>query len=159
RESRIMRRGSDGSLMMHADLSAVSVQVWNEIVVDGRGRAYINGGPGVVALVMPDRSVRQVADGLSFPNGMAVAPDGRTVIVAHSLRKWLSAFDSAKYGSLSNRRVWADLGDGVPDGICIDGDNAVWYGDVPNKRCVRVREGGEVLQTIDLDRGCFACML
>jgi sugar lactone lactonase YvrE len=55
--------------------------------------------------------------------------------------------------------VWADLGDGVPDGICIDADNAVWYGDVPNKRCVRVSEGGAVLQTIDLDRGCFACTL
>lgn len=55
--------------------------------------------------------------------------------------------------------MWADLGDGVPDGICLDADGAVWYGDVPNKRCVRVREGGEVLQTIELDRGCFACAL
>ena len=55
--------------------------------------------------------------------------------------------------------MWADLGDGVPDGICLDAEGAVWYGDVPNKRCVRVREGGEVLQTIELDRGCFACML
>jgi sugar lactone lactonase YvrE len=55
--------------------------------------------------------------------------------------------------------VWADLQDGVPDGICLDAENAVWYGDVPNKRCVRVREGGEVLQTIQLDRGCFACAL
>jgi sugar lactone lactonase YvrE len=60
---------------------------------------------------------------------------------------------------LSNRRVWADLGDGVPDGICIDAEGAVWYADVPNKRCQRVREGGEVAQTITLDRGCFACML
>src|SRR5216683_480555 len=60
---------------------------------------------------------------------------------------------------LSNRRVWADLGDSVPDGICLDAEGAVWYGDVPNKRCVRVREGGEILQTIDLDRGCFACKL
>jgi sugar lactone lactonase YvrE len=55
--------------------------------------------------------------------------------------------------------VWADLGDGVPDGICIDAEQAVWYADVPNRRCVRVREGGEVLQTIVLERGCFACML
>jgi sugar lactone lactonase YvrE len=55
--------------------------------------------------------------------------------------------------------VWAELGDGVPDGICIDADNPVWYADVPNKRCVRVREGGEVRQTIHVDRGCFACML
>ncbi len=58
-----------------------------------------------------------------------------------------------------DRRVWADLGDGVPDGICIDAEGAVWYADVPNRRCVRVREGGEVLQTVDVDRGCFACML
>src|SRR5262249_425009 len=62
-------------------------------------------------------------------------------------------------GSLSRRRVWADLGDGVPDGICLDAEGAVWYADVPNKRCVRVREGGEVLQRIELDRGCFACAL
>jgi sugar lactone lactonase YvrE len=48
---------------------------------------------------------------------------------------------------------------GVPDGICVEAEEAVWYTDVPNKRCVRVREAGEVLQTIALDRGCFACML
>lgn len=55
--------------------------------------------------------------------------------------------------------MWADLGEGVPDSICADAENAVWYADVPNKRCVRVREGGEVLQTVELDRGCFACAL
>jgi len=60
---------------------------------------------------------------------------------------------------LSNRRVWADLDGGFPDGICLDAENAIWYGDVPNKRCVRVDKGGEVTQAIDLDRGCFACML
>ncbi|HXZ03814.1 MAG TPA: SMP-30/gluconolactonase/LRE family protein, partial [Ktedonobacteraceae bacterium] len=90
---------------------------------------------------------------------MAVTPDNKMLIVAESYGKKLTAFDIADDSSLSNRRVWADLGDGVPDGICIDAGNAVWYGDVPNKRCVRVREGGEVLQTINLDRGCFACML
>jgi len=90
---------------------------------------------------------------------MAVTPDNATLIIAESHGKRLTAFDIAGDGSLSNRRVWADLGGGVPDGICIDADNAVWYGDVPNRNCVRVREGGEVLQTINLDRGCFACML
>ena len=106
RESRVVRREHDGSLVTHVDLRSISNQFWNEIVVDGRGNTYVNGGPGVIALVTAAGSVRQVADG-----------------------------------------------------ICIDAENAVWYADVPNKRCVRVREGGEVLQTIDLDRGGFACML
>jgi sugar lactone lactonase YvrE len=102
-----------------------------------------------------------VADGIAFPNGMALTPDNATLIIAESWGKRLTAFDIAADGSLSNRRVWADLGDGVPDGICIciDAESAVWYADVPNQRCVRVREGGEVLQTIKIDRGCFACML
>jgi sugar lactone lactonase YvrE len=158
RESLLLRRESDGTLVTHADLRSLSDKTWNEIVVDGRGNAYVNGGPGIIALVTPDSSARRVADGIAFPNGMAVTPDNATLIIAESHGKKLTAFDIASDGSLSNRRVWADLG-GVPDGICIDADNAVWYGDVPNKCCVRVREGGEVLQTINLDRGCFACVL
>jgi sugar lactone lactonase YvrE len=90
---------------------------------------------------------------------MLVTGDNETLIVAESYAKRLTAFDVDADGGLSNRRVWADLADGVPDGICLDADGAVWYGDVPNRRCVRVREGGEVLQTIELDRGCFACAL
>jgi sugar lactone lactonase YvrE len=81
------------------------------------------------------------------------------LIIAESYAHKLTAFDIAADGSLSKRRVWADLDDGTPDGICLDADGAAWYGDVPNQRCVRVREGGQVLQTINLDRGCFACML
>jgi sugar lactone lactonase YvrE len=159
REGLLLRREADGTLVTHADLRGLSSGAWNEIVVDGRGNVYINGGQGIIALVGPDSPARQVADGIAFPNGMAVTPDNSTLIIAESHGKRLTAFDIAADGSLSNRRVWADLGDGVPDGICIDADNAVWYGDVPNKRCVRVREGGEMLQTINLDRGCFACML
>ncbi len=169
REGLLLRREPDGELLTHADLSGLA-QVWNEIVVDSRGNAYVNGGnidplagsefaPGIVALVLPDGSARQVADGIAFPNGMAMTPDNKTLIVAESYAKRLTAFEIEATGLLSNRRVWADLGDGVPDGICIDAEGAVWYGDVPNKCCVRVREGGEVLQTIELDRGCFACML
>jgi sugar lactone lactonase YvrE len=159
RESRIVRREPDGSLVTHADLRHISDQMWNEIVVDGRGHAYVNGGPGAIALVGNDGSVRQVADGIAFPNGMAVTPDNATLIIAESHGKKLTAFDIDLNGGLSNRRVWADLGTGVPDGICIDAGRAVWYADVPNKRCVRVREGGEILQTVSVDRGCFACML
>src|SRR5438876_5017387 len=159
RESLLLRREPDGSLVTHADLRGLSDQGWNEIVVDGRGNAYVNGGPGIIALVAPDRPPQQVADGIAFPNGMAVTPDNATLIIAESHGKRLTAFDIAAGGRLSNRQVWADLGGGVPDGICIDADNAIWYADVPNKCCVRVREGGEVLQTINLDRGCFACAL
>ena len=171
REGLLSRREPDGSLVTHADLTGVSdPPPGNELVVDARGNAYINGpgfdmmagadfAPGGVTLVTPDGSARQVADDIAFPNGMLVTADNSTLIVADSYSKCLTAFDIATDGSLANRREWADLGDGVPDGICLDSENAVWYGDVPNKRCARVREGGEVLQTIELDRGCFACAL
>jgi sugar lactone lactonase YvrE len=159
REGLLLRREPNGTLATHADLTGLSKDAWNEIVVDGRGNIYVNGIAGLIALVRTDGSVQQVADGIAFPNGMAVTPDNSTLIIAESHGKKLTAFDIAADGNLTNRRVWADLKDGVPDGICIDADNAVWYGDVPNKRCVRVREGGEVLQTIQLDRACFACTL
>jgi sugar lactone lactonase YvrE len=165
----LVRREPDGSLVTHADLSTLSEHPWNDIVVDGRGNAYIGNigfdfpeaefAPGTLALVTPDGSARQVADGVAFPNGIVVTSDNSTLIVAESYANRLTAFDITADGSLSNQREWADLSGGVPDGICLDAEGAVWYGDVPNKRCVRVREGGEVLQTIDLDRGCFACML
>ncbi len=166
----VQRQESDGSFVTHVDLTALSDRPWNEIVVDGRGNIYLNNigfdmmageevALGIVALVTPDGAVRQVADGVAFPNGMVVTPDNSTLILAESYAKRLTAFDIEGDGSLSNRRVWADLDDGVPDGICLDAEGAVWFGDVPNKRCVRVREGGKVLQTIELDRGCFACML
>jgi sugar lactone lactonase YvrE len=171
REGLLLRREPDGSLVTHGDLASASdPPAVNELVVDGRGNAYVNGGgfdmmagedfaPGVVTLVAPDGSARQVADGLAFPNGMLIMPGDRTLVVAESYGSRLTAFDIAADGSLSGGRVWADLGDGVPDGICADAESAIWYADVPNKRCVRVREGGEVLQTIELDRGCFACAL
>lgn len=169
REALLLRRESDGAFVPHSDLSDLG-RIFNEIVVDGRGNAYVNGGdfdllageeftPGVVVLVTPDGSARQVADDIAFGNGMVVTPDNSTLIVAESYGNRLTAFDIAADGSLSNRRVWAGLGGDFPDGISLDAEGAVWYADVPHKHCVRVREGGEVLQTIELDRGCFACML
>ncbi|HET9005493.1 MAG TPA: SMP-30/gluconolactonase/LRE family protein [Actinomycetes bacterium] len=168
-DGRLLRREPDGSLVTHADLTSLAEHPWSDMVVDGRGNAYIGNigfefpdgefAPGILALVTPDGAARQVADGVAFANGMAVTPDNSTLILAESYANRLTAFDIEADGSLSNRRVWADLGGGVPDGICLDAENAVWYGDVPNQRCVRVGEGGEVLQAIELDRGCFACTL
>jgi sugar lactone lactonase YvrE len=169
----LLRREPDGSLVTHAGLTSLSRQPWNDLVVDGRGNAYVDnigfdfpGGAfapaGIVALVTPDGTVRRVADGLAFPNGMAVTPDNATLIVAESYGARLTAFDIAVDGSLAHQRVWASL-EGAPgshpDGVCLDAEGAVWYADVPAKRCVRVREGGETLQTIELERGCFACAL
>jgi sugar lactone lactonase YvrE len=165
----LMRREPDGSMVPHADLSGLGVDDFNEIVVDGRGNIYINGGcdfqpgegnaPGIIALISPDGSVRRVADGIAFPNGMVVTPDNSTLIVAESHARTLTAFDIADDGGLSNRRIWAD---GVgPDGICMDADGAIWtgVGEFGDNLVGRVLEGGEVLERVQLDMACFASML
>jgi sugar lactone lactonase YvrE len=166
---RLLRREPDGSLAPYADLSAVSDKPWNDIVADGHGSAYVNsigfefpGGqfaPGLIGLVTPAGRVRQVASDLAFPNGMAITPDGATLIVAESYANQLTAYDIGTDGDLGGRRVWAQTPGDHPDGICVDADGAVWYADVGNKHCVRVREGGQVLATVGLDRGAFACVL
>jgi sugar lactone lactonase YvrE len=169
-DAKLLRLESDRTLATYADLSGLSTKPWNEVTVDGRGNAFVNNigfdfmsgepRPGIVAVVTPDGAVREVADGLMFPNGMAITPDDATLIVAESYAGQLSAFDVAADGTLTNRRVWATLPDqAAPDGICLDSEGAVWYADVPNRCCVRVREGGEVVQTVDLDRGCFSCAI
>lgn len=165
----LLVRESGGSLSPYADLGSLSTKPWNDIVTDGRGNTYVNNigfdfpegefAPGLIALIKPDGTARQAADGLAFPNGMAVTPDNATLIVAESYGGVLTAYDIATDGDLSNRRVWADLQGAAPDGICIDAEGAVWFAEVPGRRCVRVREGGEVLQTITSELGCFACML
>ena len=167
-EDRILRRKSDGSFVIHADLSELG-HTWNEIVVDGRGNIYVNDvgflfgqeqfRPGIIALVKPDGAVRQVADDIAFPNGMVVMPDNSTLIIAESFARTLTAFDIASDGSLSNRRVWAaEIG---ADGICLDAEGAIWSPQIAAGRpeVVRVRAGGQVVQRITLDAACFACML
>ena len=166
-DGRLLRLEPDGSLVTHADLGTPG---WNDIVADGRGNIYVNRAgfdptageafaPGFVFHVAADGSVRQVAGDIAFPNGMTVTADNATLIVADSYGHQLVGFDIGADGTLSGRRVWAGLGEGTPDGICADAGNAVWYADVPGKRCVRVAEGGTVLQTVALDRGGFACAL
>lgn len=159
-EGKLARLEPDGSLVTHAELGP---GMFNEIVLDGRGNIFVNGGgfdgPGNILVVTPDGAVREVASGIEFGNGMVVTPDDSTLIVAESWGNRLSAFDIGADGNLSRRRVWASLGDAAPDGICLDASGAIWYADVPHRSCVRVREGGEVLERVELDRGGFACAL
>jgi sugar lactone lactonase YvrE len=140
-----------------ADLTLHGAPPFDELVVSSTGITYVNGGPGIIC-VQPDGAMRKVASDLLWPNGMALIDDCRTLVVADSHAQQLVAFAVADDGGLGDGRVWADL-EHAPDGICADADAAVWVASVPEQRCVRVREGGEILDVIRVDRGCFACML
>ena len=178
--ARALLRLDEGHLVRHADLSPIATFHCNDMVVDSVGRAYvgnfgfdldtneINGTLAEVlathqgatlARVDPDGSVHAAADGLMFPNGTVITPDGRTLIIAESFGRRLTAFDVADDGSLSNRRLWADLGRRTPDGICLDADGAIWVANPITPECFRVAEGGEILEVIETDNRCFACML
>ena len=147
---------------------AAAGQPFNEIVVDADGRCWVDmpgsmpweeRRPGIVAVARPDGSWDQVADDVWFPNGMAIL-DEATLVVAESHADRLTAWTITPDGGLTDRRVWAALGEGeAPDGICVDASGAIWYASVPQQHCVRVAEGGEVLETVPVDRGAFACAL
>jgi sugar lactone lactonase YvrE len=154
----LLRLEPDGGLARVVELSILGDGPANELVVDGAGNAFVNGGEGSVVRVTPAGRARKVADGLKFPNGMALVDHERTLVVADSYAHALIAYDVNRNGSLSPGRVWAEL-EHAPDGICADVDGAIWAATVPGQQCVRVRQGGEVLDTIVIDRGCFACML
>jgi sugar lactone lactonase YvrE len=173
--SELVRVEPDGSRVRHADLTHITPYGVSEITVDGRGNVYIDSinfdfadfnevlgsgqAPGIIALVTPEGEARQVVDGLAFPNGMVVTPDNRTLIVAESFARRLTAYEIRADGSLSDKRVWADV---TGDGICLDAEGAVWTTDVaPGDTgvCQRVREGGEILDRIEIDRPPYACML
>jgi sugar lactone lactonase YvrE len=160
---KIGRQEPGGSMAVHAEQRA------SEIVVDARGNAYVNGAdfafvagappkPGYIKLVTPDGQLRQVADDIQFPNGMVITPDGRTLIISESFAGQLTAFDIDPDGGLSGRRVFAD---GLaPDGITMDAEGAVWV-QTGGFSVVRVAEGGEILQRVELqeNRAPFALML
>ena len=158
-DARVLRLEADGAVVTHADLSGVSTGPWNEIAVNSHGTAYVNGGPGLIAAIGRDGGVRQVADEVAFPNGMALSADGSSLIVAESHAGCLTAYTIGDDGTLRDRRVWAEVPSSAPDGICIDPGGAIWYADVPNRCCVLVGEGGAVLRRVDADRGCFSCAL
>ena len=160
---RVLRREPDGTLAPYADLSSVAVPMWNDVVADAAGNVYVNGadfetGASAVAHVGPDGTVHAVADGIRFPNGMAVTSDGGTLLVADSYGQEILGFTIGADGALSGRHTWAAVPE-HPDGICVDAEGALWFADVGTGRCVRVAEGGEVLDEVVADRGCFACVL
>lgn len=166
----VLEHRDPGGLNVVADLSDVSDRMWNEIVTHPSGHAYVNGigydmasgetpTTGQIAIVESDGSTREIADGLQFPNGMAITPDGATLVVAESFASRLTAFTITDNGDLTDRRAFADIEGSAPDGISLAPDGSVWYADVPNQHSRRVAEGGAVLDTVELDRGCFSCAL
>ena len=165
----LIKDPSQDSLSLYANLQNYSTP-FNEIVVDGKNNIYVNNvgfdlvagekpKNGFVVLITPEGKISKVGDDLLFPNGMAITSGNTTLIVAESYGMKLTAFNIENDGSLSKKRIWAQIENYHPDGICIDSENAVWFADVPNKCCVRVKEGGDILEKVNIDRGCFACML
>ena len=167
---RKLLRLDPGGLAEVADLSQIATHHCNDMVVDREGRAYVgNFGadlqsgadmiPAALALVTPDGAVRVAAEDLMFPNGMVITPDGNTLIVGETFGSRMTAFDIGRDGSLTNRRVWAQLDGFIPDGCCLDAEGAIWIASPISNEVVRVREGGEVAQRITLEMQGIACML
>jgi sugar lactone lactonase YvrE len=181
-DRRVLRREADGSLVEHADLAQIASYHCNDMVVDRLGRAYVGNfgfdldayiaehgvegalaepGPprAVLTRIDPDGTVQVVADGLKFPNGTVITPDGSTLVIAETLGLCLTAFDIAEDGSLDNRRSWAELGFHAPDGICLDADGNIWVANPLAPECVLYAPGGTALERVETGEPCFACML
>jgi sugar lactone lactonase YvrE len=176
----VLRRTADGKIAVHADLNGVAGFHCNDMVVDAAGRAYVGnfgfdldaeisarGIPTVLAdhptaklaCVASDGTVSVAAEGMHFPNGPVITPDGKTLIIGETLGAVLTAFDIGADGALSNRRVWASTAPRIPDGIALDAAGAVWIANPVAPECVRFAEGGDVLEVIETGQPCYACML
>ena len=171
-DRKLMRREADGRVALHGDLAAIATWHANDMVVDAAGRAFVgNVGlalhptmgaptPATLARVDPDGAVHAAADNLMFPNGVVITPDGKTLVVGESFAGVLTAFDIGTDGALSGRRTWAKLPErAVPDGICLDAEGAIWVASPTTNQVLRVREGGQVLETIAFAQQAIACML
>ena len=169
-DQKLLRRDADGTLAEVADLSGLARHNCNDMVVSSEGRAYVGSfgfdldrgerpQPSTIVAVDPDGHARVVADDMQFPNGSVITPDGRTLVVGETVAGRLTAFTIEADGSLSERRLWAQLEGALPDGICLDEEGAIWIACPLSHRCLRVREGGEVLEEIATEQAAFACML
>lgn len=176
----VLRRWPDGRITLHADLNGIATFHCNDMVVDAAGRAYVGnfgfdldhhlatrGAKAVIAdhiaaklaCIQPDGTVSIASDDMHFPNGTVITPDGKTLIIGETLAGSLTAFDVASDGSLSNRRQWAPTWPRIPDGIALDAEGAIWIANASGPECVRIGHGGAVLQVIDTQDPCYACML
>jgi sugar lactone lactonase YvrE len=185
-DRRLLRRDAAGEVTVHADLSELAQWPLNDMVVDTQGRAWVgnfgfdlmNGGfPATTSLIRvdPDGSATAVADGLMFPNGSVITPEGDTLIVGETGAGRYTAFTIAEDGSLTDRRVWAQVGEPAelaplgemleklafePDGCGLDAEGHIWAADAKYGRCVRLAPGGEIVDEVPgPDMGVFACML
>ncbi len=169
-DRRVLRLEGD-ELIEHADLASLAAGECNDMVVDAHGRAYVGnfgfdmyGGEDArdtcIIAVEPDGRAHVAAEGLAFPNGTVITGDARTMIIGESYGGRLTAFSIAPDGSLGDRRVFAQLHGAVPDGICLDAEGAVWVACPLTGRCLRVRDGGEVVDEIKVSHDfAYACML
>ena len=168
-DNRLLRLDSDGANVV-ADLNKFGTVICNDMVVDKKGRAYVgnfgfdyaNGAPfrpTKLVIVNPNGDARVVADNLAFPNGTVITPDEKTLIIAETFAARLTAFDVIDDGSLTNRRVWANLKSLAPDGICLDAEGGVWAAAPGSGRVIRALEGGEITHVVKVENDAYACML
>jgi sugar lactone lactonase YvrE len=157
-----------GSVRQYADLSGIATFPLNDMVVDTSGRVWV-GTCDIAGIPEPslsqllhideDGSVSVVDDVMRFPNGSVLTPDGGTLIVAETFGSGLTAFSIDAEGRATGKRDWARVPGSFPDGICLDAEGAVWFADAIGRAAVRVREGGEVVDRVEVDQDCFACTL
>jgi len=170
-DKRLLRQEKDGRFVLHGDMSQIAEHLTNDMVVSASGTAYVgNFGfslhppedpkPATLVRIDADGSVHAASGDMNFPNGMVITPDGKTLVVAESFARRLTAFDIAADGTLSNRRIWAELPEGaVPDGISLDAEGAIWVASPMTNEVLRMKEGGKVAETIKTEQMAIACML
>ena len=169
RDNTLLRLDPDGVKVV-ADLNKFKTVMCNDMVVDKRGRAYVGNmgfdyfddkpfAPTNLILVEPNGDARVVVENMAFPNGTVITPDDKTLIIAETFAAKLTAFDIMDDGSLTGRRVWANLKSLAPDGICLDAEGGIWLAAPGRKRVVRVLEGGQITHIVRVENDAYACML
>jgi sugar lactone lactonase YvrE len=169
-DQKLLAVRGDAEPTLHADLAGVATGTCNDMVVGADGTAYVGSfgfdlmagespRPATLTRVTPEAEVHLAAADLQFPNGSVITPDGSTLIVGETVGGRYTAWDIASDGSLSGRRLWADVGGHMPDGCCLDADGAIWMADVGNRQFCRVHEGGAISDTIAVEGYAVACTL